>query len=168
MSKLIYLMPLWAGCEDYLIKVLQVIQNKAARSVAKLGIYTPTRVLLRTCGWLSVRQLMAYHSIVLLHKTLANKAPEYLYKKVTQGGEFSYNTRQATVCPPDFSFTVQHPTDNGAVRQVGGNRLGMSKDGWCWRSVQQYNTLPTDLRLEKKFPKFKTRLKKWVEENVTI
>ena len=45
MSKLIYLMPLWAGCEDYLIKVLQVIQNKAARSVAKLGIYTPTRVL---------------------------------------------------------------------------------------------------------------------------
>ena len=89
MSKLIYLMPLWAGCEDYLIKVLQVIQNKAARSVAKLGIYTPTRVLLITCGWLSVIQLMVYHSIILLHKTLANKAPEYLYKKVTHGGEFS-------------------------------------------------------------------------------
>ena len=168
MSKLIYLMPLWAGCEEYLIKVLQVIQNKAARSVSKLGIYTPIKVLLRTCGWLSVRQLMVYHSIVLLHKTLGNKAPEYMHKKVTQGGEFSYNTRQATVCPPYFSFTVQYPRDNGAVRQVGGNKLGMSKEGWCWRSVEQYNTLPTDLRLEEKFSKFKTRLKKWVVQNVKI
>ena len=87
---------------------------------------------------------------------------------MTQGGEFSYNIRQATVCPQDFSFTVQHPTNNGAVRQVGVSKLGMSKDGWCWRSVEQYNTLPTDLRLEKKFSKFKTRLKKWVEQNVNI
>ena len=30
MSKLIYLMPLWMGCEDYLINVLQVNLNKVA------------------------------------------------------------------------------------------------------------------------------------------
>ena len=36
MSKLIYLIPLWGGCEKYLIRSLQVIQNKAARVVTKL------------------------------------------------------------------------------------------------------------------------------------
>ena len=156
-------MPLWAGCEEYLVKALQVIQNKAARSVTKLSIFTPTKVLLKNCGWMSVKQLMVYHSIVLLNKTLANQSPEHMYKKATAGGQFSYKTRQAAV-----SFSVQHPTNNGTIRQAGGHKLGMSKNGWCWRSVEIYNTLPTDLRLERKLPKFKTRLKKWVEENVNI
>ena len=91
-----------------------------------------------------------------------------MFKKVTAGGQLSYETRQAAVCPTEFSFSVQHPTNNGAIRQAGGHKLGMSKNGWCWRSVETYNTLPTDLRLERKIPKFKTRLKKWVEENVNI
>ena len=49
-SKLIYLMPAWVGCEEYLVDVLQVCQNKAARLVTKLDRFTPTRVLLRQCG----------------------------------------------------------------------------------------------------------------------
>ena len=32
MSKLIYLMPLWARCEAYLLRGMLVIQNKAVRS----------------------------------------------------------------------------------------------------------------------------------------
>ena len=44
MSKLIYLMPVWMGCEDYLVNALQVCQNKVARYVTKLDRYTPTNV----------------------------------------------------------------------------------------------------------------------------
>jgi hypothetical protein len=168
MSKLIYLMPLWSGCEEYLIKALQVVQNKAARSVAKLNIFTATRTLVKVCGWMSVRQLLAYHSLVLLHKTLINKAPVYLYQKVTSGGQFPYKTRQAATCPPGFSFNVNHPSDSGAVRQSTGSKLGLSKQGWCWRSVEQYNTLPPELRLEKKLPNFKKRLKEWVDLHISI
>ena len=158
MSKLIYLMPLWAGCDEYLVKSLQVIQNKAARSVAKLSFFTPVKTLLKTCGWMSVRQLMAYHSLVLLQKTLAHQTPQYMYMKVTAGGQFPYRTRQAATCPTEFSFTVQHPSDNGTIRQASGQNLGMSKEGWCWRSVELYNRLPTDLRLERKLVNFKTKL----------
>ena len=43
MSKLIYLMPVWAGCEDNLTKALEVIQNKVARSVSKKNIFTAPR-----------------------------------------------------------------------------------------------------------------------------
>ena len=168
MSKLIYLMPLWSGCEEYLIQALQVVQNKAARSVAHLNIFTPTKTLMKVCGWMSVRQLLAYHSLVLLHKTLTNKAPVYLYQKVTSGGHFPYKTRQAATCPPGFSFEVSHPSDSGAVRQSTGSKLGLSKQGWCWRSVEQYNALPADLRLEKKLPSFKKRLKEWVGLHISI
>ena len=168
MSKLIYLMPLWSGCEEYMVRALQVIQNKAARSVSKLSKFTPTKTLLKTCGWLSVKQLMAYHSLVLLHKTLANQAPKYLYEKVTANGKFKYKTRQASECPPEFSFSVQHPVDNGTIRQDTGTKLGMNKKGWCWKSVEMFNTLPTDMRLEKKLSKFKTSLKKWVQLTIDI
>ena len=54
MSKLIYLMPVWMGCEEYLVNALQVCQNKAARFVTKLDRYTPTKVLLQQCGWMPV------------------------------------------------------------------------------------------------------------------
>ena len=68
MSKLIYLIPLWGGCEKFLIRALQVAQNKAARLVTNCGLYTPTKTLLKECGWLSVSQLVFYHTVVLLFK----------------------------------------------------------------------------------------------------
>ena len=80
MSKLVYLIPLWGGCEKYLIKALQMIQNKAARTVCKLGIFTPIKILPRHCGWISVNQLVFYHTVILLFKTLANQTPKYLYE----------------------------------------------------------------------------------------
>ena len=46
MSKLIYVIPLWAGCENYLINALQIIQNSAARAVTKCNWRTPIQSLL--------------------------------------------------------------------------------------------------------------------------
>ena len=117
---------------------------------------------------MSVRQLMAYHSLVLFHKTKVNQSPVYLYKKITAGGKFPYNTRKATTCPPGFSFEVRHPVPSGAVRLGDGARLGLSKQGWCLRSGDMYNSMPADLRLEKKLKNFKKRLKDWVRANVSI
>ena len=65
-SKLIFQISLWAGTEDYLLKALQILQNKAARVVARRGKYTPVAELLGQCGWLSVKQLVFYHSVVLI------------------------------------------------------------------------------------------------------
>ena len=116
---------------------------------------------------MSVRQLMAYHSLMLLHKTISSQKPVYLYQKVTSGGQFPYKTRQAATCPPGFSFEVHHPSTSGAVRLGAGSRKGLTMQGWCWKSVELYNTLPADLRLEKKLLNFKKRLKTWVMSNVS-
>ena len=148
---------LWSKCPTFTLKAW--LSPYPTRSVANLSIFTPSRTALKACGWMSVRQLLAYHSLMLLHKTLVNKTPVYLYEKLTASGPFSYSTRQTATCPPGFSFTVNHPTYNGTLRQASGSMLDISKQGWCWRSVQLYNTIPDHLRLEKTLLIFKKSLK---------
>ena len=76
-SQIIYLIQLWGGCSDYLIKFIQVIQNRAARLVTKLDWYTPVQKLLDQCGWLSVKQLVEYHSLLLVYKVKAEGISVY-------------------------------------------------------------------------------------------
>ena len=160
MSKLIYLMPLWVGCEDYLVNALQVNLNKVARLVTKLDIFTPTAVLMQQCGWMPVKHLMAYHSLVLLHKILQQRSPSYLYQKVTSGTQ-QYNTRQA-------AETTAALTAVGVTSQpsIDIPELELSRSSWCWTSVKWYRQLPPSLQAEKKLTKFKTGLKSWVSQNI--
>ena len=164
MSKLIYLMPVWAGCEDYLTNALQVMQNKVARSVTKRNIFTPVKTLMKECGWLTVRQLMVFHSVVQLHKTVKSQTPEYLYSRVSrqlslldqhtvQGRNYYYETRQHA---------------SGALRQLPGveARLDLSQRSWCWRASSAYHIIPASIKTEPKLDEFRRKLKAWVKETV--
>ena len=75
MSKLCYLIQLWGGCEKYLVRSLQVIQNRAARAVTGQSWWTPTRRLLQDCKWLSVRQLIFYQTAVQTFKIINSGKP---------------------------------------------------------------------------------------------
>ena len=79
MSKLSYLISLLGGCGAVLKKSLQIIQNKVARVVTRLEWSTPAKELLLQCGWLSVNQLIFYHSVLLVYKVKLSKTPKYLY-----------------------------------------------------------------------------------------
>ena len=157
MSKLIYLMPLWAGCENNLITALQVIQNKVARSVTRKDRFTPTKTLMKECGWLTVKQLMMYHSLVQLHKTIQSKKPEYLHNRITKELEkrsnYYYKTRQYT---------------SGALRQIPEleAKLDISQRSWCWRATSVYYSLPLSIQGQPKLSTFKTKLRTWVKETV--
>ena len=124
-----------------------------ARWVTKLDIYTPTSVLMQQCGWMPVRQLMAYHSIVLLHKTLKYQKPHYLFTKVTSGAE-QYNTRQSA----GYRAAL---VEAGVMEQAAVEKcqLGLSSSSWAWSSVRLYNRLPADIRAEKSLNNFKSSLK---------
>ena len=153
MSKLIYLMPVWAGCDDYLVSALQVSLKKVARLVTKLAIFTPTMVLMQQCVWMSVRELMIYQSILLLHKTLKQKSPVYLYRKVTSGS-VQHNTRQAA--SSKVALEAAGVTWRASVADC---ELELTRNSWCWTSVNWYSQLPPDLLAEPKLKIFKTRLK---------
>ena len=81
MSKLTYLITLWGGAQKYLISGLQVQQLTAARAVCGFGCWGwSKRKLLGKVGWLSVRQLVFYHTVLQAHKTLKSGVPKALYQ----------------------------------------------------------------------------------------
>ena len=153
MSKLIYLIPLWGGCEKFLIKSLQIVQNKAARAVTKMGIYTPVQTLLRQCSWLSVNLLIFYHTTIMLFKTLQTQKPRYLHEMSST--QLNYQMRADNV---------------GKLRVVSDSipEQGLNWKSYKWRSVRFWNQLPVNIRTMNNLTKFKSKLKSWVLQNIDI
>ena len=153
MSKLVYCISLWGGCEHFLMKSLQIVQNKAARFVCKKGIYTPVRTLLSECNWLSVSQLVFFHSVVLLRKVRQSQKPEYLHEMYTINRR--YNTRGENIGKLDSSSGIP-PVH------------GLNLKSFRWRSLQAWNLLPTRIRQITNIEAFKKNLKVWIKDNLDI
>ena len=153
MSKLCYLIQLWGGSDGQLLRTLQVLQNRAARIVTGLGWFTPKRKLLKLCRWLSIKQLVFYHSVVLAHKIATTGSPLYIAAKMST--DHPRRTRQAT---------------SGCIRygeQFSANQ-SLTQKSFCFRTTAQYNSIPASIRAVKSMPTFKVKLKKWVETNIPI
>ena len=132
-SKLIYMIHLWGGCEKYLIQCLQIIQNSAARTVTRRNIFTPVEELLRMCNWLSVSQLVSYHTLMLVFSTLKSGKPEYLSNMFST--DYCYQTR--------FS-------EQGNIRAAGNHepRLEIMNKSFKYRGMRNWNILPTNIKTE--------------------
>ena len=152
MSKLIYVIPLWARCENYLINALQVVQNSAARAVTKCNWRTSIKSLLTQCGWLSVYQLGVYHSLIVMYKTLQDKTPRYMHEQVSK--DFPRNTRISSA--------------NTIYMGPEVYKLKLSKNSFKYRASMLWNKLPAELRTIPKLTQFKLKLRNWVIKNVDI
>ena len=149
-SRIIYAIQLWGGANDYLLKILQVLQNRAARFVTRLDIYTSQRVLLLQCGWMSVKQLAAYHSLVLVYKTKTEQKPVFLAESLSK--PFQIRTRAAST---------------GALVDNLKTTSEISKLSFISISTKLWNTLPPQIRQAGNLQKFKFQLKVWVKVNVS-
>ena len=152
-SKLIFQIGLWGGTEEYLLNSLQTVQNKAARFVARRGIYTPVIELLKNCGWLSVRQLVMYHSILIVFKAIQAACPKYLYNKLSC--DFPYNTRLA------LSESVR-------MGPAFRCKLELTEKSFMNRATMSFNQLPAEIRQCSKLDIFKKKLKVWVVDNCRV
>ena len=68
MSKLVYAIQVYGSASEYLIDILQVQQNEAARIVTRLGWTASTKTCLMQVSWLSIRQLVVFHSLLTVFK----------------------------------------------------------------------------------------------------
>ena len=70
MGKLQYLITQWGGANQTLMTAAQSTQNCIARWVTGGNRRTKIRQLLIECGWLSIRELSLYHSVVQFWKNV--------------------------------------------------------------------------------------------------
>ena len=159
MSKILYLLPLYGGCPDYMLTALQTKQSEAMRLVTGRRWVVPgrqfvsTKELLKQCAWLSIRQLSFYTTVLTTHNTLVYQTPEVLYEKLTCGQK--QTTRATTKQEIERSY-------------VDEARLSIAATSWRWRGHQLHNKIPLKLQVEKDPKIFKLKLKSWVRENVSI
>ena len=151
MSRIIYAVQLWGGASDYLLNILQVLQNRAARIVTRKSIYTSQDELLNQCGWLNVRQLVAQQDMVLLYKTLREKKPVSLYRSLSKS--FTYRTRAATT---------------GALVDNYRTTKDITKDSFLVRATKLWNSLLPEVRVAISLPIFKSKLRDWIKQNVAL
>ena len=147
MSKLTYLITLWGGSPQYLIDALQVQQLKAARLVCGFASYRwSRRQLLARVGWLSIRQLIFYHTVLQTCKTIETGRPKHLYTSLSL--TYPRATRNSTA---------------GNIRNVGL----FSNKTFRYRAEKWFNQVPTDIR-GGKTSNLKPKLRKWIAANVPI
>ena len=94
MSKLVYLITVWGGAQQYLLKGLQVQQLTVARTVCGFASrFWSKKKLLDKLNWLSIRQLIYYHTVLQAHKTITSGKPASMHSTITT--EYPYRTRSA-------------------------------------------------------------------------
>lgn len=150
-SKLVYQISPWGGCAEYNLNSLQVVQNRAGRFVARKGRYTHIKELLTNCGWLSVTQLVFFHSVMLQHKVMKSGYPEYIYNRIDI--DYPYDTRLAASKAMRFT----------AVSQV---RLQVTSRSFIPRACRCQDRIPVDLRQIQSSSQFRSQPKVWVRDNV--
>ena len=152
-------MPLYGGCAEYLLNAIQTKQTEAMRQITNRRWvitgrqFVLTSELLKQCGWLSIRQLSFYTTVLSIHKTLVKEAPEHIFEKLTSGRK--HRTRGTGNCLVNRTY-------------VDEARLSIASSSYRWRGHRQHSTLPDYLKDEVDLQIFKRELKSWVKENVSI
>ena len=142
MSKIIYMIQLWGSIRPSWIMELQRLQNRAARFVLRKNRYEKVSTLLDGCKWLSVSQLITFHSVLLLWKCI-NKGK---WNALKNGLILNRN------------YTV---------RKIKG-RIQLTKDSWKCRTITIWNSLPIMMRRENEQVLFKGSLRTWVKQNTCL
>ena len=140
-SVLVYCLPLFGGMGVVMIRELQILQNKAARLVCRLPLQTSRKVLFRKLKWLTVNQLIWYHTLLSVFKIKISKEPEYLAK------HFCLENRNQRII-------VSNPS------------LSLAYESFCFRGSVQWNKLPKELREIASHDLFRRKLKEWIISNV--
>ena len=154
MGKLSYLVTVWGGTSEENLRALQVAQNKAAKFVTR-NWKGGTIANLRAIGWLSVRQLVFYHTAILMFKIKRGMsctehiAPEYLMKMFNW--EYIYSTRQA---------------ERELIKPIGIPRLEVTRQGFRYRAADTFNLLPEEIRKVPSLETFKSKAKEWIKTNI--
>ena len=126
LSKLLYLIPVWGATTANQLRGAQVLLNKSARWVTGKARRTRVDELMESAGWLKINEMNLLHSCLLMWKTVHLQKPEHLYGRLTISEDLKLRTKRT--------------------------RLQFTEKGWRWKTSEVWNTIPDEIRTEKKSP----------------
>ena len=139
-SVLGYCLPLFGGCDVGEVQALQILQNKAAQVVTKSPPRAKRQPMYDTLDWLTVNQLIAYHTLLTVYRVRLTGEPEYLAR---------------SLCRDNV---------NGHII-VKPTRLSLHQRSFKFRGACAWNELPKSIRGLHKIAAFKKALKTWIKQN---
>ena len=141
MSILVYCIPVWGGCEKKDLHDLQVLQNVAAQHVLRLPRRTSRNRMYDELEWMTVAQLVFYHTILSVYRIRKSGEPERLAAKFTHE-----NFRGNLIVP--------------------NTRLSIVKNSFAFRGAYGWSSLPVSLRTVDKTDEFKKELRSYTLLNI--
>ena len=141
-SVLCYCLPLFGGCSKTELNSLQTLQNGAARIALNLPSRSNRDEMFDTLYWLTVRQLIAFHTLLTIFRIRTTGQPEYL------------------------ANILLHENRRGKII-VKNSQLELYRRSFSYRGSVLWNKLPESLRNDDKEKTFKKNLSKWIRENIS-
>ena len=140
-SIMVYCLPLFGGCDRVDLDSLQVIQNKAAQIVTRSPPRSPRKPMYDQLDWLTVNQLVAYHTLLQIFKIRKSQEPEYLFAILGRDNR------------------------NGHI-VVTNTHLSLAKKSFTFRGSELWNQLPADIRTNHKLGNFKKACRNWIKAEI--
>ena len=168
-SKLSYCLPLYTttwGLDNYLEgtqrfssftkednRKIQVIQNQVCRllldwkdreRISYFKQNLSTKDLMLTTGNLSVHQLGAQRTLVMIKKILLSRKPDYIASRLHL-----------------------NPRAGHAILPMAAS-LNLTRSSFIYRGIKLFNLLPESIQSLEKIGSFKSQSKAWVTENIAV
>ena len=142
-SVLIYCLPLFGGMSVGDMKELQVMQNKVARIVTTMPPRSERSTMYKKLGWLTINQLVFYHTAIQVFKIRSNNEPEHL------ASILRLDSRNRRILIPNVNLKI-------------------AQDSFTVRGASSWNLLPLSIREQTKIGIFKKHVKNWVLANIAM
>ena len=136
-SILVYSLPLYGGSDIGHIRDIQVLQNKAARIVCHAPPRGSRNAMFDKLQWMTVNQLISYHTLLTVFKVRTSGQPEYLAK------------------------FLQDSSRSGRILRYNTD-LSLAMKSFTYRGSALWNDLPYSVRNSEKIGNFKKMLRTWI------
>ena len=140
-SVLGYCIPLHGGCDLGELRDLQVLQNRAAQLVTHSPPRASRKPMYDLLDWLSVNQLVRYHTLLAVYRIRMSREPEYL---------------AASLCNDNMLGKII----------IQNSKLTLAMKSFKIRGACNWNALPSEIRSLSKIGEFKSNVKRWIKRNV--
>ena len=134
-SVLVYCIPVWGACEKKDLSDLQVLQNVAAQYVLRFPPRYGRNRMFDILGWMTVAQLVFYHTMMAVYRIRKSGEPELLAEK------FSKENFRGNIITPNTRLTIE-------------------RNSFTFRGAMEWCSLPDSLRSLDNIDAFKKGLKK--------